>query len=90
MERVAKDMRLSKRALRDGLRVLEEQGLIQTVHRIAKTGLGKRNMTNRYRILPRARLAGGMGQNLPPKQEYYKKPSAFDDLIMHLDDEDDA
>jgi len=90
LERIAKDMRLSKRAVRDGLRELEEKGLLETVHRTAKTGRGKRNLTNRYRLLPRANPAGRMGQNLPPKQESYTNPSAYDDLAMTLEDDNDV
>lgn len=90
LERMGKDMGISKRAVRDGLRELEENGLIQTVHRTAETGRGKRNLTNRYRLFPRANHAGRMGQNLPPKQESYTNPSAYDDLAMTLEDDDDV
>lgn len=81
--RISTDTGLSERAVRSALRELEAKRLITTTHRTRRTGLGKRNMTNRYRIKGGAKSAGGMGQNLPPKQE--DTPSAFDDLVMMVE-----
>jgi DNA-binding transcriptional ArsR family regulator len=81
--RIAADTGLSERAVRNGLRSLEELRLIVTVFRKATTGRGKKNMTSRYRIKGGAKYAGGVGQNMPPKREY--KPSAFDDLVMSIE-----
>lgn len=44
-------------------------------------------MTNRYRLKGGAQYAGGMGHNMPPKQE--DTPSAFDDLAMLIESEAD-
>lgn len=74
---------LSERAVRDGLRQLEKAGLIYTTHRTIRTGLGKRNLRNRYTLRGGAEFAGGVGQDLPPKREV-KQPSAFDDLAMSI------
>lgn len=91
--RIAKDMQISERAVRDGLRELEKAKLISTVHRTVRTGQGKRNMNNRYRLTGTAKSAGGVGQDLPTKHTY-NQPSAFDDLAMSicpiLDGGDDA
>lgn len=86
LSRLVDDSGLSERAVRSALRDLEAQRLITTTHRTQRTGLGKKNLTNRYRIKGGAKSAGGMGQNLPPKQEY--RPSAFDDLVMSLEGAD--
>jgi len=82
IERMMCDLKISERAVRSALRELEAAKLISTVHRVSRTGRGKRNLTNRYRIRGGAKSAGGMGQNLPPKQE--DKPAAFDDLIFSV------
>jgi DNA-binding MarR family transcriptional regulator len=82
---ICKDTGLSERSVRQGLRQLEAEGLISTVHRVQRTGRGKRNISNRYRLKGGAQYAGGMGHNMPPKQEIYQ-PSAFDDLSMLLED----
>lgn len=79
--KICKDTQLSERAVRKALRELEALRLISTVERKLRTGRGKRNMTNRYRLKGGAQYAGGMGHNMPPKQEEYT-PSAFDDLAM--------
>ena len=84
IETVASDMGISERSVRSALRELEKKKRITTTHRTIRMGLGKRNMTNRYRILWGAKSADGMGQNLPPKQEY--TPSAYDDLAMLVED----
>lgn len=83
IKRLVKDSGLSERSVRNGLRCLEDRRIIQTVFRKATTGRGKANMTSRYRILGGAKFAATLGQNLPPKQEYYR-PSAFDDLAMSI------
>lgn len=82
------DTQLSERAVRNGLRELERLRLISTTERRRRTGRGKRNLTNRYRLKGGAQYAGGMGHNMPPKQEY--TPSAFDDLAMLIDDGSEA
>jgi DNA-binding transcriptional ArsR family regulator len=78
------DTQLSERAVRSALRELESLKLISTVERKLRTGRGKRNMTNRYRLKGGAQYAGRMGHNMPPKQE--DTPSAFDDLAMLIED----
>lgn len=92
VERIADDMQISHRSVKYGLRELETLKVIQTVERKQRTGRGKKNLTNRYRLFMGARLALGVGQGLPPKQEdntaHKKKtrPSAFDDLVMSIQD----
>lgn len=82
---LCEDTQLSERAVRAALRELEELKLIATTERKLRTGRGKRNLTNRYRLKGGAQYAGRMGHNMPPKQEY-TAPSAFDDLAALLDD----
>ena len=81
---ICEDTQLSERAVRAALRELEGLKLITTTERKLRTGRGKRNLTNRYRIKGGAQCAGRMGHNMPPKQEY-SPPAAFDDLAMLLD-----
>ncbi|WP_353144889.1 helix-turn-helix domain-containing protein [Paracoccus sp. (in: a-proteobacteria)] len=81
---IARRGAISERAVRDGLRQLAELKLITITYRQIKTGLGKRNMTSRYRFKGAAKFAGGVGQNLPTNQQY-TTPSAFDDLANLLD-----
>lgn len=80
------DIGMSEGAVRGGLRMLEKTKCITTTYRKEKTGRGKKNLTNRYRILSGAKSAGTKRQNLPPKQE--PKPSKFDDLCFVLDDQE--
>ena len=87
--RICEDAQLSERAVRKSLRELEQLKLIVTVERKQRTGRGKHNLTNRYRIAGGAQYAGRVGHNMPPKQEY-TPPSAFDDLAMLLEGEGDA
>lgn len=87
LDRISDDTGLSERAVRNALRELEKNRLVTTTHRTIRTGRGKRNLTNRYRLRGGAKSAGRMGQNLPPKQEEYT-PSAFDDLAMLVEMED--
>jgi len=89
LERICDDTGLSERAVRNGLRSLEGAKVLATVHRKQRTGRGVKNMTNRYRLKGGAKSAGRMGQNMPPKQEYYT-PSAFDDLAMLIEGGDDV
>ena len=84
--RIEKATGLSERAIRKSLRELESLKVISIVERKQRTGRGKRNLTNRYRILGGAQCAGRMGHNMPPKQEY-NAPSAFDDLAMMIEPE---
>jgi DNA-binding transcriptional ArsR family regulator len=84
VETIAGDLGISERSVRNGLRELEKNGLITTTHRTRRTGRGKRNLSNRYNLKGGAESAGGVGQILPPKQEY--TPSAFDDLAMLVED----
>lgn len=84
---ICKDTQLSERAVRSALRELEGLKLISTVERKLRAGRGRRNMTNRYRLKGGAQYAGGMGHNMPPKQE--DTPSAFDDLAMLIESEAD-
>lgn len=85
VETIAADMKISEKSVRRGLRELEKLKLIRTVHRTVRTGLGKRNLTNRYRILGGVKLTGGVGSQRPTKQEY-NKPSTFDDLATAISD----
>lgn len=93
--RICLDTKLSERAVRLALRELEKCRAIQTVHRQQRTGLGTKNMANRYKIFglsSGARHAGGMGHDMPPNHKYSapsEAPSQFDDLAMLLDSGDD-
>ena len=81
------DTGMSERAVRTGLRGLEKARVIQTVERRLRTGKGRRNMTNRYRITALkggAESAATLGQILPPNLEDI--PSAFDDLASLIDE----
>ncbi len=93
---IADDTEISERAIITGLRQLEKAGLITTTHRTIRTGKGKRNMSNRYRL-----KTGPMGtagnaptplQDMQTKQEPNKttpkQTSAFDDLAMSIEDDD--
>lgn len=82
---ICADTQLSERAVRASLRELEGLRLVSTIERQLRTGRGKRNLTNRYRLKGGAQYAGRMGHNMPPKLEY-TPPSAFDDLAMLLDE----
>jgi hypothetical protein len=82
------DVQIDERTVRKSLRELEALGLLQTVHRQARTGRGKRNMRNRYRILVGANRPVVVGANNPPNQED-NIPSSFRDLAMLLDEGDD-
>ena len=84
ISRISKCAGISERAVRSAIRQLEELRVIVTVERKQRTGRGKRNLTNRYRIAGGAQYAGRVGHNMPTKQEY--TPSAFDDLAMSLED----
>ena len=81
---ICEDTQLSERAVQASLRLLEKLRLIVTVERKQRTGRGKRNLTNRYRITGGAQYAGRMGHNMPPNLNT-STPSAFDDLAMLLD-----
>lgn len=83
--RICEDTQLSERAVRKAIRELEQLKLITTTERKQRTGRGKRNLTNRYRIAGGAQYAGRMGSNMPPKLET-SAPTAFDDLAALLDD----
>lgn len=86
VETLSLDVGLSERAVRAGIRALEKARFITTTHRNIRTGAGRRNLTNRYRILGvrgGAGFAGGMGQDLPTNQT--NRPSAFDDLAMLIE-----
>lgn len=89
--RICKDCQIAERTVRTALRELEKLGLIVTVERQARTGRGKRNMTNRYRLKGGAQYAGRVGLNMPPKQEDNTTtgkepvPSVFDDLAMSIE-----
>ena len=82
---ICDDTGLSERAVRQALRQLEAERMISTVHRVQRSGRGKRNLSNRYRIRGGAQYAGGMGHNMPPKQELYAT-SVFDDLAMLIEE----
>ena len=98
VSRLCADTQCSERAVRLALRELEKNRLITTVFRVLKSGRGKKNMTNRYRVLPvvrgkngslsGAQYAGGMGHNMPPNLT--DRPSAFDDLAMMIEAPDGA
>lgn len=84
LSRICEDTGLSERTVRSALRQLEKAKLIRTIHRTIRTGVGKRNLNNRYVLLGGATVAGGMGQQLPPNQEY--RTSSFEDVVNLLDD----
>lgn len=81
--RLQKATGLSERAIRKAIRELEVLRLVTTVERKQRTGRGKRNLTNRYRIAGGAQYAGRMGHNMPPNHN--TTPSAFDDLAMSIE-----
>lgn len=89
---IAKDLGISQRSVQNGLRELEKAKAVVTIERKARTGRGKLNMTNRYRISGGAEFACGVVQNLHPKLEdnsrpqKARNPSAFDDLAMSIED----
>lgn len=83
--RLCDDTQLSERGVRKALRELEVLGLIRTTERVQRTGRGKRNLTNRYRLKGGAQYAGRVGHNMPPNLEIYA-PSAFDDLAASIGD----
>ena len=83
---ICRDTQLSERAVRLAIRELEKKRLIVTTHRVRRTGAGRRNMSNRYNLRGGAQYAGGMGHNMPPKQEY--TPSVFSDLAMSIEEPD--
>ena len=91
INRLSTTTQLSARAVQLGLRDLEKMKLIYTVERQARTGKGKRNLTNRYRIKGGEQYAATPLNNMHPKQEQYY-PSAFDDLAMMIETlgDDDA
>lgn len=95
METIADDLGVSVRAVRDGIRALEKAKVIATVHRVQRTGRGKKNLSNRYRFLPfwsAADIAGGIRQDLPTNQEGRRlaqptpRPTAFNDLVGLVED----
>ncbi len=91
---IAKKTGLSERAVRYAIRELELAKAIITVERQQRSGRGKKNLTNRYKITlsSGAQFAGGMGHNLPPnlkasrEMEIEAKISAFDDLSFPFRD----
>jgi DNA-binding transcriptional ArsR family regulator len=88
--RIVCDTRLSERAVRTALRELEAAKAVTTVERQQRTGRGKRNMTNRYKISGikgGAQYAGGMGHNMPPNLNI--TPTAFGDLAFPLGGDDE-
>lgn len=85
--RICSDVQLSERAVRAALRELEALKVIITVERRQRTGRGRRNLTNRYRINRGAQYAGRMGHNMPPNLED-NTPSSFDDLAMSIEQEE--
>lgn len=87
--RIASDVKISERAVRDGLRELERAKLIATVHRTIRTGKGKRNLNNRYRLAGTAKSAGGVRQNLPTKL-HNTDPSVFDDIVFSVCSDEDG
>jgi hypothetical protein len=80
---IAADTQMSARAVQYGLRELEQIKAITTIERKQRSGRGKKNLTNRYRIAGGAKFACGGVQDLRTKQEY--TPSAFDDLAMSIE-----
>lgn len=78
------DTQVAERTVRKALRELEKLKLITTTERKLRTGRGKRNLTNRYRLKGGVQYAGGLGSNMPPNLKI-SAPSAFDDLAMLLD-----
>lgn len=87
---IAKDLGISERSVQEGLRSLEQEGLIVTVERVQRSGRGRKNLTNRYRLASVSmgeQSAGGRVNNLHPKQEPYSQPSAWDDLVMLVEDD---
>ena len=87
LSKIGCDTQLSERAIRSALRELEAIKVISTVERKLRTGRGKLNLTNRYRISGGAQYAGRMGHNMPPNLK--PAPNAFDDLAMSVLDMDD-
>jgi len=83
ISRLSKMSGISERAVRNALRELEALKLITTVERKQRTGRGRRNLTNRYRLKGGAQYAGRVGHNMPTKQEY--TPSAYDTLANSVE-----
>lgn len=76
------DTQHTERTVRKAIRELERLRLITTTERKQRSGRGKRNLTNRYRLKGGVQYAGGMGSNMPPKQESIA--SAYDDLVFAI------
>lgn len=81
--RLCRSTGLSERSVRNGLRELEKLKVISTVERKRRTGRGKINLTNRYRIGGGAQYAGRMGHDMPPNHN--TTPAAFDALAMSIE-----
>jgi len=82
LSRIEKDTKIGERTIRKALRELEALKVIVTVERKQRTGRGKLNLTNRYKILGGVQYAGRVGSNMPPNHN--TSPSAFDDLAMSI------
>ena len=85
--RIASQTNLAVSSVRRALRELEREKAIATVHRRQRTGLGVRNLRNRYRLISSVTVTDGVVSHRPPKQEIYKNSgmSQFDDLVNLVD-----
>lgn len=90
IDRLCEDTGLSARAVRYALRALEKAKVIVTIERLARTGRGKRNLTNRYKIRGAPSAGGGVHDVHTNMKDRHTAPSAYDDLAMILDDVEDA
>ena len=82
LARMEADTKIGERTIRKALRELESLKVIVTVERKQRTGRGKLNLTNRYKISGGVQYAGRVGSNMPPNHN--TTPSAFDALAMSI------
>jgi predicted transcriptional regulator len=74
---ISRDLGISERAVRIGIRSLEAARLIKTSHRQERSGAGPRCLSNRYKLFPQRKYnlrdpagnAGGTRQEMPGNQE---------------------
>ncbi|SLN74824.1 hypothetical protein ROJ8625_04108 [Roseivivax jejudonensis] len=86
MNRIAEKTNLSRRTVIRAISQIEKVGRLSTMKRTYRTGRGKRNMNNRYKLLGSGYLAHGRGAICHSNMKENTAPSAFDDLALLIDD----
>lgn len=78
---------LSDRGVRSAIGDLHKKDILHVTHRQAKTGRGRRDLTNRYAFRMGAGFAGTRGQDLHPLKDMARKlPSSLESLIHGVED----